>query len=780
MNKIKKLFLYIFFFIFILLLILSSFYSLLIYKPNQTLRIIDKTFLYNYSVDFKFIDSNKSLLNPNFLMEEVTLKNRNNNVIAFIPSLRIGINIYESLTQPHLSLSLLEIDGVRFFQNNSGDSYKKPFLIKGRNLKFLADDIEIETKAFSLFFSEKNIKAIIHQGSINSYPFVKIEAIFDPKLESIYYSSKHSFDSKSLSKNNLFDFKAFKSHDINLAFSSKGVFNLETKEFKRFDKLMFKDSKLLNNSGYMIDKINATIYSGKNSLYGLFKSYALDQIIAGSLELNSNKDFKIRADIALDMSVLIDPNRYFDMSGNETFSAVMQISKEKTSVNLFSNLMNTKISSSINDLKKERNKILKTGIFIDDISKPVYKIKNKNIEASISPKGHGFFSFGSGFKKIIEKTDHRDGFYIYLDLEEVDLNNIFIDTSSDDNSQLKSIKIKLKELNFLKNKYIDQYLDVVFKNETIITMMGKNLNGTIKIDQTNFVKINLNNTRFNIDEINFMQSSSIRDINNINLRFIGTNIRIQDDLVQNIDLYLLRNKNILTIDNIKIDSTILKIGPNSDNQKAYISFNKDLDLFKIKGKFRVNNSSGYFDNLSKNRFNFLQTDLNIQWNSLSYLRNLEGEVNFLVKDFELDDDITESTFLRAMRVLNLNAIVDSLDESSKSLLNINRASGKFIIGKKRAFIESPILFETDDASLKWNGEIKKNKQGELDKLNLELSLRLKISENIPWYAAIIGGIPAIAGGLVFENIFEDTIEDISTINFDVQGTIDKPKVIRLN
>jgi hypothetical protein len=250
--------------------------------------------------------------------------------------------------------------------------------------------------------------------------------------------------------------------------------------------------------------------------------------------------------------------------------------------------------------------------------------------------------------------------------------------------------------------------------------------------------------------------------------------------VQNIDLYLLRNKNILTIDNIKIDSTILKIGPNSDNQKAYISFNKDLDLFKIKGKFRVNNSSGYFDNLSKNRFNFLQTDLNIQWNSLSYLRNLEGEVNFLVKDFELDDDITESTFLRAMRVLNLNAIVDSLDESSKSLLNINRASGKFIIGKKRAFIESPILFETDDASLKWNGEIKKNKQGELDKLNLELSLRLKISENIPWYAAIIGGIPAIAGGLVFENIFEDTIEDISTINFDVQGTIDKPKVIRLN
>ena len=65
-------------------------------------------------------------------------------------------------------------------------------------------------------------------------------------------------------------------------------------------------------------------------------------------------------------------------------------------------------------------------------------------------------------------------------------------------------------------------------------------------------------------------------------------------------------------------------------------------------------------------------------------------------------------------------------------------------------------------------------------LNLDLSLRLKISENIPWYAAIFGGIPAIAGGVVFENIFESAIEDISTINFEVKGTIDEPKIDRLN
>ena len=165
---------------------------------------------------------------------------------------------------------------------------------------------------------------------------------------------------------------------------------------------------------------------------------------------------------------------------------------------------------------------------------------------------------------------------------------------------------------------------------------------------------------------------------------------------------------------------------------------------------------------------------------MDYLKNLEGKLDFLIKDLNLDSDIQESTFLRALRILNLNAIVEGLDDASDNTLNINRASGKIILGKNRALIKSPIIFETDEATLKWAGEVIKNSQGELDKLNLDLSLRLKISENIPWNAAIFGGIPAVAGGLVFENIFEDAIEDISTINFKVQGTIDEPKIDRLN
>ena len=290
----------------------------------------------------------------------------------------------------------------------------------------------------------------------------------------------------------------------------------------------------------------------------------------------------------------------------------------------------------------------------------------------------------------------------------------------------------------------------------------------------------LKDTNFNFDGINIAQSNLESDISNISLRLIGNNIRTEDDIFQDVDFYILKNKNVLTIDNIKIDSKRLNIGPGQDNQKAYISYNNKSDLYKIKGKYRFDNSSGYFDNLTKYNFDFFETDLNIQWNSLNKLTNLEGKLDFLIKDLNLDTEIPETTFLRALRIFNLNGIFEGLDDVSNNMMNINRASGRFIIGKNRALINSPIIFETDEASMSWRGEISKNKAGELDALDLDLSMRLKISENIPWYAAIFGGVSALAGGVVIENIFEDTIENASTINFQVFGTIDKPNIKRLD
>ena len=111
---------------------------------------------------------------------------------------------------------------------------------------------------------------------------------------------------------------------------------------------------------------------------------------------------------------------------------------------------------------------------------------------------------------------------------------------------------------------------------------------------------------------------------------------------------------------------------------------------------------------------------------------------------------------------------------------INRAEGDFVISQNRAFINKPIKLSTSEANIEWYGEILKNSDGILDDLNLDLSMRLKVSENIPWYAAIFGGFPALAGGLLFENIIEESLDDVSTFKFEVTGNIQKPEIKRLN
>ena len=778
-SKIKKLFLYISFLFLLSIIVMASIYSLLVYKPDNGIKFIDKILVLNYSVNIESISSNKKLLNPFFIFKEIQVNDNQNNELIYIPNLKIGLNLFESIINDYLSLSILEIDTIKS-SNNSSTSIFEPFLIKGHKLKIYNDDINITATEFESLISPNNSKILLSDGNINEYSFKKIKALLDSFDNKLFYESSHSFNSMELDQINSIDLSSLKDHEIYIGLDSKGYIDLKTNENKRFDRLKFKKSRITTNSDFIIKDINLIAYSDlNNELLGIFDSVLPDQNISGSIFYDFNKSI-IRTNLTINMDGIIDTNRYFSMNGNEVFRSTIVLSEENFSIELLSNLSNTKITSSINEINDKLNENLETSIFVKDMSSPKYQVKNKYVNALIDRSGRGYFAFGNSFLEKINKINHKDGFYVYLDLDNLSLDNIFYDKSSEDNDLLKAINIKTKKFSLFNNKYSNIEFNVNFDDEIYINVSGLDLNGEIKIDRTNFIKINLINTNFNFDGIQLAQSNLASNLNNISLRLIGNNIKTKDNVIEDLDLYILKNKNVLTIDNININSKRMKIGPGQDNQKAYISYNNKSDLYKIKGKYRIDNSSGYFDNLTKYNFDFFESDLNIQWNSLSKLKNLEGKIDFLIKDLNMDTEIPESTFLRALRIFNLNGIVEGLDDISNNIMNINRASGNFVIGKNRAFINSPIIFETDEASMKWVGQIGKNSSGELDSLELNLSMRIKISENIPWYAAIFGGVSALAGGVVIENIFEETIENASTINFQVFGTINKPNIQRLD
>ena len=778
-KRIKKLFSYIFFLFFFIVLLLISTYSFLVYQPKNAIKFLDKAFIYDYSLSIKSISSNKNFFKPFYIIEQLQVNDNKKNELVFIPNLKIGLNLIDSLINEYISLSILEIDSLKSSQGRSSKTFE-PFLIKGNRLKISNKTFDISARNFEFVISLNNTKIVLLDGNVNSYPFENMNALIDSNENKMFYESNHILNSKQLNQIDALNLSSLDTHDISLKFSSKGYVDFKTNKNLRFDKLVFQNSSITTNSKFLIKNINSTIFSNlNNELLGIFESTLPDQNISGSIFYDYNQSV-IRTNLKIIMDRIIDSNRYFSMDGNEVFNTTILLSKDNFSMKLLSNLRNTNISSSIKEIEGKLNKELETLVFIEDISNPTYRVKNAHINALIDSSGNGYFAFGDSFSEEIKAINPKNGFFIFLDLNNFKLDDIFYDSSAGNNPLLRLIQIKSKEFNFLNNKYSNINFKVAFEDEIFINIAGKNLNGQINIDETNFIKINLKDTKFNFDGIDLAQANLASDINNLSLRLIGNNIKTDDDLIQDIDFYILKNDSLLTIDNIKIDSKRLKIGPGEDNQKAYISYNNKSDLYKIRGKYIFDNSSGYFNKLTKYNFNFFESDLHIQWNSLDTLTNLEGRINFLIKNLSLDANIPETTFLKALKIFNLNGIIEGFDGNSNNSLNVNRALGKLIIGKNRALITTPIVFETNESYMKWIGNIGKNNQGELDKLNLDLSMRIKISENIPWYSVILGGMPALAGGALIENIFEDTIEEASTINFQILGNIKNPNIKRLD
>jgi uncharacterized protein YhdP len=81
--------------------------------------------------------------------------------------------------------------------------------------------------------------------------------------------------------------------------------------------------------------------------------------------------------------------------------------------------------------------------------------------------------------------------------------------------------------------------------------------------------------------------------------------------------------------------------------------------------------------------------------------------------------------------------------------------------------------------MRWVGQINKNSKNNLDSLDLNLDLRIRVGENIQWYAAILGGLPAVAGSAVINEIFEEDINNLTNYQYEIVGTISEPKLKRI-
>ena len=290
---------------------------------------------------------------------------------------------------------------------------------------------------------------------INSLPYNSIDALYKPSSNKIFYLSEHFLKTTDVDNLKLFNLSSFNDYRFNIKLTSKGIFATNSNKRTSFNKMHFADSKLETRSGYKIEYIDSIIYSDMNqSLHGIFSAEIPDQAIKGSISYDQDKVLSARSDISIRMNSLISSNQYFDINGDELFSALLKVGNGKTSIQLKSNLKRTYIASPIKEIQKTLGSSLMTSIYIDDLSKPSYLIGNKEYDIFIDSNKSGYFILGNYFGDMQVSNKKKDGFYVYLDLDEIKMEDYSFSNSTENTiSTIKAVKIKTQIFNIFSNNY---------------------------------------------------------------------------------------------------------------------------------------------------------------------------------------------------------------------------------------------------------------------------------------------------------------------------------------
>ena len=630
-------------------------------------------------------------------------------------------------------------------------------------------------------------------GFVSQIPFRELHGKLQFSTQHLQYLSQHNFLGNEIST--LLKDSSLLTDTLHAKASSKGFFNLVSQ--KQFNSLSIK-TKSFSIPVYQSNVLN--LKAGQlfaidfDRVYGKLPSQFLNvdsTIFLRGKNLLDNYELDLLLEAPLQPTKFIPDMSIFKVSGVDVFSAILSVTKNSSPVlKIFSELKGVEFNSRLPFLQKSKLSLLPTDIVITNFLDPEVFIKNSLIELKINSFQipEGYIAIGKEMPKKYNFIKEAQGLNVYLGLDMIApgiLSNLAQSKTFDKTVNINNFFFDIGTLEVFNNQFSAINGSLTIKNRELKGAINSDkLNGIFAKDASGFLRIELEDTH--LQDINFLKSSaSSSQIETINARLKMKNSSIQQLEINSLDVYLQKNKNLLTINNISLSSNLISISPLSKNSKAYFSVDSKNDIYKLRGSYLVKDSMKIPILQSYTKFSYFNGDINLQWQNLKRLQDIEGTLNFILKDFVVSNQATNSIALNLLGVLNLKNIlgkVANLDLSINEFTStqLNRVEGDLVFGQARARLASPLFIDTNAAKMKWIGQINKNSSGELSALDLNLDLRVRIGENIPWYAAILGGIPAVAGSAIISEIFEANINELSNYQYEVLGNIDSPKIQRIN
>ena len=241
------------------------------------------------------------------------------------------------------------------------------------------------------------------------------------------------------------------------------------------------------------------------------------------------------------------------------------------------------------------------------------------------------------------------------------------------------------------------------------------------------------------------------------------------------------------LDSYKFKDNILKIYPKnfksnffSLNENKLNSFDFDLSNFSLKNinaQLSIRNKDQ--NPLRNSNLSFSKLELGLK-NSYLNIENENLDFGGLIDISGKDISYSNTTFtIDALRVLSLidirsrllnilNADFEKLDQDN---FFINSLDGEFFIDSSGYANLNEFNMDFDAGNAELSGTISSVKES-FDNFNLEMVFNSTLSENIPWYIAILGGLPAAASAAVVTEVLEDEFSDITSTKYSISGNVD--------
>ena len=192
---------------------------------------------------------------------------------------------------------------------------------------------------------------------------------------------------------------------------------------------------------------------------------------------------------------------------------------------------------------------------------------------------------------------------------------------------------------------------------------------------------------------------------------------------------------------------------------------------------KVLSSLGYERSLETRSGGF---DINVSWPGSPdqwAMSASQGRVKFALKNGRfLKTSDAASGALRVLGIFNMTNIVRRLKFDFRDVfrkgVHFDDMRGELGFGQQRLVLTQPLEVSGPSSRFQMSGNIDLLSEA----LDMRLVATLPVGSNLPWVAALVGGLPAAAGAYVVTKVFEEQVDSFSSAVYDIRGTVQQPEL----